>query len=52
MNAKHHNNKYYKYDDWVCLLCQNYNYSFRSTCKPNLIQATDVIYKLDNKIIT
>jgi len=22
-----------RYDDWVCLLCQNHNYSFRSVCK-------------------
>ncbi len=21
------------YNDWVCLLCQNLNYSFRKTCK-------------------
>ena len=24
--------KYSKYDDWVCLMCQNHNYSFRTVC--------------------
>ena len=28
--------KYNKYDDWICLLCQNHNYSFRTVCtKPS-----------------
>ena len=31
--------KSYQYDDWVCLMCQNLNYSFRKTCNVYLIQA-------------
>ena len=26
-----------RYDDWICLQCQNYNYSFRSICTLNNI---------------
>ena len=32
-----------KHDDWVCALCQNYNYSFRVQCTSYLIQATAAI---------
>lgn len=31
---------YSKYDDWICLFCQNHNYSFRTVCTSHLIQAT------------
>ena len=23
---------YSKYDDWICIFCQNHNYSFRTVC--------------------
>jgi len=29
-----------RYDDWVCLFCHNHNYSFRTICTTDLIQAT------------
>ena len=32
--------KYSKYDDWVCLMCQNHNYSFRTVCTSISIQVT------------
>lgn len=32
-DKKNQNNKNYnKYDDWICLMCQNHNYSFRTIC--------------------
>lgn len=39
-----------KYDDWICLFCQNHNYSFRQICTFMGMQAIDVIYRLNNKI--
>lgn len=49
--SKPTNNKHSKYDDWICMFCQNYNYSFRSSCIYLFIKAIDVIYRHDNKII-
>jgi hypothetical protein len=43
--------KAYQYDDWICLMCQNLNYSFRKTCKCSLIQAIDAEFRR-NKIMT
>lgn len=31
-NRKTTSSKIYQYDDWICLMCQNLNYSFRKTC--------------------
>ena len=36
---------YSKYDDWICLLCQNHNYSFRTVCTHLLTQATAAMSK-------
>jgi len=45
--AKQNNTKNHRAGDWVCLLCNNLNYSFRNVCnrcqvqtkKQNLLQA-------------
>ncbi len=43
--------KTHQYDDWICLMCQNLNYSFRKTCKSFLTQAIDAEFK-PNKTMT
>ena len=50
-NRKNSNTKSNHYDDWVCLMCQNLNYSFRKTCMSSLIQAIDVDHKQSRTMI-
>lgn len=49
-SPKNHFPKNSRYDDWLCLLCQNHNYSFRLICTQNTMQATDAISKPRNKM--
>ncbi len=44
--------KTYQYDDWICLMCQNLNYSFRKTCNRPLIQAIDAGFRQSRTTIT
>ena len=40
------------YDDWMCLLCQNHNYSFRLICNSRPTQATAATSRPRNKMPT
>jgi hypothetical protein len=50
-NKKTSSSKIYQYDDWVCLMCQNLNYSFRKTCNVCIIQVIDAESR-QNKTMT
>ena len=41
-----------RYDDWVCLLCLNHNYSFRTLCTSCATQATDAGRILASRMFT